>query len=82
MKLTVIVTREGRIAGVTATGPSPERRVGHPSAWLVAGPGQRLVELDMPDQLVPTPEADAARITRFFNELKTRIRSTRPRRSR
>jgi hypothetical protein len=79
MKLTVIVTKEGRVAGATATGPSPESRVGHPSARLVAGPGQQLIELDVPDQLVPPPEADAERLGRFFAELKTRIGTARPR---
>lgn len=44
MRLTVIVTKEGRIAGATAIGPSPESRVGHPRG-LLPGPASVLSNL-------------------------------------
>ena len=80
MTLTVIVTKEGRIAGVTAGARSAEGRLGYPSAWLVAGPEQRLVELDMPDNEIPQLEADQAVLKRFFADLAVRVQRDRSRR--
>lgn len=73
MRVTVIVTREGRVAGATVAPARAESRVGYPSAWLVAGPGQRLVEVEVSQDTVPGPESEPARIERFLAELRRRI---------
>jgi hypothetical protein len=79
MKLTVIVTREGRVAGAAAMQPVRETRVGYPSARLVPGPGQRLVELVVAEDILPPAKADPEQIARFLTELETRIQRGRPR---
>jgi hypothetical protein len=77
MRLTVIVTQDDRVAGATAGPALPENRIGYPSAQLVAGPGQRLVEIDVPDEVVPRPESDPAQIERFLADLATRVQGNR-----
>jgi len=72
MRIIVIVNADGHVAGATAEPARPERRAGHPSAWLVAGPGQHLVEVDIADDLVPRPESAVVEVERFFRELATR----------
>jgi len=77
MKVKVILNREGRVARATAGAP-PMPLSGHPSGWLVAGPGQRLVELDVPRELVPGPESEPAEVEQFFAELTERVRREGP----
>src|SRR5262245_44919483 len=64
MKITVIVNADGHVTGATAVRARPETRAGHPSAWLVAGPGQRLVEVEVADDVVPHPDSSRAEIER------------------
>jgi hypothetical protein len=74
MMIRVIVQKGGRVAGATKAVRPVESRVGHPSAWLTAGPNQSLVEIDVPEEIVPPDQADPARIERFFAELADRVR--------
>jgi hypothetical protein len=72
MRILVILGADGRVTG--ATRPAQDvSRVGHPSAWLTDGPDQRLVEVDVPDEIVPDSHAESSTISRFLDELAARV---------
>ena len=76
MKIMVIIGDDGRIAGATVESPRFESRIGYPSASLVAGEGQRLVEVDVPGEMIPGPDAGSAEIEQYLGELVKRVART------
>jgi hypothetical protein len=76
MRIQVLLGADGRVTG--ATRPVHDvSRVGHPSAWLTDGPDQRVVEVDVPDEIVPDPQAESSAISRFLEELAARVKKGR-----
>jgi hypothetical protein len=71
MRITLLIDK-GRLGGVSLTGAERELPAGGPRAHLVAGPGQELREVDVPDDVIPRTEAGAD-VDRFFTFLTTKF---------
>lgn len=75
MRITLLIDN-GRLGGVSLTGAAPEPPAGGLSAHLVAGPGQELREVDVPDDVIPSTEAGRD-VERFFKFLTAKfVRAT------
>jgi hypothetical protein len=80
MRILVLLGADGRVTGATQA-VHDVGRVGRPSAWLTDGPDQRVVEVDVPDEMVPDAQAEPSAVSRFLDELAARVRKASPDRS-
>lgn len=67
MRITLLIDN-GRLGGVSLTGAAPEHLPGALHAHLVAGPGQELREVDVPDGVIPRAEVTRD-VEKFFTFL-------------
>jgi hypothetical protein len=81
MKL-IVVTERGRVIGASQIVDAPEYSGEGPRAHLTAGPNQKLVELEVPEKLLPSPESPPHNVAKFLQELEKRLAEHKPKRTR
>lgn len=72
MKLLVILNAKGGVAGATTLDTAPQS-ADRPTAKPIAGPGQKLVEIEVPDSLVPRRGAEPEAVRTFLHDLTARL---------
>ena len=78
MRIALLI-ENGRLVGVSLTGAVREPLAGGLRARLMAGPGQELREVDVPDDVVPRADARRRDVERFFTFLTAKfVRATKP----
>ena len=71
MRITLLIDN-GRLAGVSLIGATPAPGSGALRAQLVAGPGQQLREVDVPDEVIPRAQATQD-VKKFFTFLTAKF---------
>lgn len=68
----LVITEQGRFVGAQQL-CAPRKLEGHLDARLVAGPGQRCQELEVPDDVVPRNCADGQAVAAFADWMRAHV---------